>query len=182
MNAMTTCTAVVVLTAASMSAAPQLTKTVQGESKTATVTVEAIQKTTREVMVKRQDGTTDVFYVPPTVKRFDTLKVGDKINARYYETMVLQLKKPGEKDVDTAASATSQSPANASGTAAFQQKATVTITAIDPKVPSITFSGPRGWSYSSRVEDTKALSKVKVGDKVDITWTEALILSIEDGK
>ena len=36
--------------------------------------------------------------------------------------------------------------------------------------------------YSSRVEDTAALAKVKVGDKLDITWTEALLLSIDDAK
>jgi len=29
------------------------------------------------------------------------------------------------------------------------------------------------------VEDKKALEKVKVGDRLDITWTEALILSVE---
>ncbi len=46
-------------------------------------------------------------------------------------------------------------------------------------MPSITFSGPNGWTYSSRVEDKKALATVKVGDKVDITWTEALLLSLE---
>jgi hypothetical protein len=46
-------------------------------------------------------------------------------------------------------------------------------------VPSITFTGPNGWKFSSRVDDKKALEKVKVGDKLDITWTEALILSVE---
>jgi hypothetical protein len=50
------------------------------------------------------------------------------------------------------------------------------------KVPSITFTGPNGWKYSSRVEDRKALVKVKVGDTLDITWTEAMILSLDDGK
>jgi hypothetical protein len=63
----------------------------------------------------------------------------------------------------------------------------VTVEAIekatrDAKAPSITFSGPNGWSYSTRVEDTKALAKVKVGDKVDITWTGALIVSLDDAK
>ena len=69
-----------------------------------------------------------------------------------------------------------------SGTAAVQQTITATITAIDQTVPSITFSGPRGWTYSSRVEDKAALAKVKVGDRVDITWTSAVLLSLEEGK
>jgi hypothetical protein len=29
------------------------------------------------------------------------------------------------------------------------------------------------------VQDTEALAKVKVGDKVDIVWTEAVLVSVE---
>jgi hypothetical protein len=32
------------------------------------------------------------------------------------------------------------------------------------------------------VQDKDALSKVKVGDKVDITWTEALLVSMDAPK
>jgi hypothetical protein len=32
------------------------------------------------------------------------------------------------------------------------------------------------------VQDTEALAKVKVGDKVDIVWTEAVLVSVERGK
>ena len=31
------------------------------------------------------------------------------------------------------------------------------------------------------MQDTEALAKVKVGDKVDIVWTEALLVSLEPG-
>ena len=111
-----------------------------------------------------------------------TLKVGDTINARYYENIVLQLKAPGEKDVDTNEHQTTRTEGTSGGTVAHQRTITATITAIDPQTPSITFSGPRGWTYSSRVKDKAALAKVKVGDKVDITWTEALLVSIDDAK
>ena len=46
----------------------------------------------------------------------------------------------------------------------------------------IRFKGPNGWAYSSKVQDKDALSKVKVGDKVDITWTEALLVSMDAPK
>jgi len=49
-------------------------------------------------------------------------------------------------------------------------------------VPSISFSGPNGWKYSSRVEDKAALAKVKVGDRMDITWTLAVLISAEAPK
>ena len=147
-----------------------------------TVTVESIEKASREVTVKKPDGTYGVFSVPADVKRFDTLKIGDKITARYYENIVLRLKAPGEKHVDSETGAVTRSANRNAGTAAVQRTITATITKIDMKAPSIAFSGPNGWNYSTRVEDTKALAKVKVGDKVDITWTEAAIVSIEDVK
>jgi hypothetical protein len=56
---------------------------------------------------------------------------------------------------------------------------TATITETDPKVPSITFKGPNNWTYSSRVEDKQALAKVKVVDKVDLTWTQAVLVGVE---
>jgi hypothetical protein len=49
-------------------------------------------------------------------------------------------------------------------------------------VPSISFKGSNGWTYSSRVQDTEALAKVKVGDRVDIVWTEAMLVSLEPGQ
>ncbi|PWT82070.1 MAG: hypothetical protein C5B57_09340 [Blastocatellia bacterium] len=182
MNALTTCGAAVVLVMTAASAGAQVTKTIEGEKQTVTATVEAIERSSREVTLKKPDGKYEVIYVSPDIKRFDTLKIGDKIKATYYETLVLQLKSPGEKDVDKAASGVVRTEGRPSGTASHQQTITATITAIDPKTPSITFTGPRGWTYSSRVEDRKALAKVKVGDKVDMTWTEAMLLSLEDAK
>jgi len=158
------------------------TKTVTGETKTVTASVESIDVSNRSVTVKKADGTYEVLYVPAGVKRFDTLKVGDKVSARYYENVVLTLQKPGETPRDSANAAATRTSSGDAGTIAHQRTITATITAIDAKLPSITFSGPNGWKYSTRVQDKKALAQVKVGDKVDITWTEAMILSLDEGK
>ena len=50
------------------------------------------------------------------------------------------------------------------------------------KAPSITLVGPNNWKYSSRVQDVEMLKTVKVGDKLDITWTEALLVSFAPAK
>jgi hypothetical protein len=160
----------------------QVTKTLTGEMRTETATVEAIEKSTREVTLKKSDGTYTVARVGKEIKRFDTLKIGDKITARYYDNIVLRLKAPGEADKDTVSAGKTRAAEGKAGTAAAQRTITATITAIDRAVPSITFTGPNNWTYSSRVEDTKALAKVKVGDRVDITWTAAMLLSFEGGK
>jgi len=114
------------------------------------------------------------------VQRFSSIKVGDTLTARYYENLVIRKKQPGEPDVDTSGEGVTKGgidkPAR---TAAKQRTITATITALDPKVPSITLSGPNKWTYSARIEDKKVLEQVKVGDKVDLTWTEALLLEFD---
>jgi len=174
--------AAMLLTAVATAASAQVSKTVPAKMEVVTATVESIERASREVTVKKPDGTYGVFNVPADVKRFDTLKVGDRITAKYYENIVLRLKAPGEKPVDSENAAITKSDNKSGGTAAVQRTITATITKIDMKVPSIAFSGPNGWNYSTRVEDKKTLAKVKVGDKVDITWTEAAIVSLEDAK
>lgn len=155
-------------------------KTLTGETQTVSATVEAINVSTRTLTMKGPKGNYMDIVVPPEVKRFSDIKVGDTLTARYYENLVIRKKQPGEKDVDTAAEGvTPGGAAKPAGTAATQRTITATITALDPKVPSITLSGPNNWTYSARIEDKKVLTQVKVGDKVDLTWTEALLLGFD---
>jgi hypothetical protein len=50
------------------------------------------------------------------------------------------------------------------------------------KAPSITFSGPNGWHYSTRVEDTQDTREGEGRRQGRHHLTEALIVSIDDGK
>jgi len=155
------------------------TKTIPGDKQTITGTVEAIQADRREVTVKGPMGNYVTLTAPPDAKRFSEIKVGDTITVTYYENIVLRVKAPGEKDVDTDKAARTPSSGAPGATAATQRTITATITEIDMNIPSITFTGPNNWKYSSKVADKKALASVKVGDKVDITWTEAVLISVE---
>jgi hypothetical protein len=154
-------------------------KTIPGETQTEKATVEATERGSREVTLKGEDGTYEVLNVPRDVKRFDTLKVGDTIRVTYYTNIVLVPHVPGTPPLDTASSARTKATESV-GTAAAQRTITATITEIDRKVPSVTFKGPDDWTYSSRVQDKKLLATVKVGDQFDITWTEAMLVSIEE--
>jgi Cu/Ag efflux protein CusF len=155
-------------------------KTVTSEMRTETGTVEAIDASTRAVTIKKADGTYVTTVAGPDIKRFAEVKVGDKITARYYENIVVRVKRPGEPDVVTGTKGTTGAAQDLpGGTKARQLTVTATITAIDPATPSITFTGPNGYKYTSRVQDTAALAKVKVGDKVDIVWTEAMLVSLD---
>jgi len=63
-----------------------------------------------------------------------------------------------------------------------QITAVVLIQAIDAKVPSVTIKAEDGSVLSFKVEDAKNLEGVKVGDKVQITYTRALAISVEAPK
>lgn len=159
------------------------TKVIPGEMTTVTATVEAVDTATRTLSLKLKDGTYETLVAPREVERFDAIKVGDTLTARYYDNIVVRVKKPGEKDLDTAKDALTKTPGvSPGGTAATQRTITATITAIDMKIPSITLTGPNNWKYSSRVEDVNMLKQVKVGDKLDITWTEALLVGFTPAK
>ncbi len=158
-------------------------KTFQGESISTTVTVEAIEQSTRTMTVKDDNGIYETLQAPPEMKRFSEIKVGDKITARYYENVVVRLKKPGEAAVDVDSAAVTRGEGKTpGGTAAAQRTITVTVTAIDPKTSSVTVKGPNGYVYTRRATDKKAFAQLKVGDQLDMTWTDALLLSVDPAK
>ncbi len=155
-------------------------KTVTGDETLLKGTVEAIDHAKRVVTVKDSKGKFVTVDVPEGAERFSSVKVGDKVTIRYYDLVSVRLKQPGEAAVDSAsAAATPAAGAKPVGTVAKQRTITATIQEIDPKVPSVTFVGPNGWKYSRRVADKKMLDKIKVGDRVDFTWTEAMMFNVQ---
>jgi Cu/Ag efflux protein CusF len=165
------------------SAGPAQTVT-KAQSVTATATIQAIDSATRTITLRNDKGEEDSFVASPALQRFDELKVGQKVKATYYESMVFTLRKPGETPdakSDEAALARAKSGLPA-GAVAREQKMTVTVKSIDPAVPSITVTTPDGRMATRKIEDKTKLAQVKVGDKIDITYTQALIVSIEPAK
>lgn len=145
-----------------------------------TAKIVAIDHTARVVTLENKDGQVEIG-VGPEIKRFDELKVGDTITFRYQESVVAAIQKPGQPKAKTSGepAITRGTGPRPSGTIAQQQKATVTIKAIDPKVPSVTVTTEDGHTQSFKVEDKKMLGDFKAGDKVEITYTEALMISVK---
>jgi len=169
--------AVLLLTGSTVSAQ---SKTLVGNSVTASVTIVAIEQASRTLTVKTEKGTYETIQAPPEVKRFSELKVGDKITARYYENVVVRLKKPNEpaRDIEVAAAARGKGTSPAAG-GAVQRTLTVTITAKDPSTSSVTVGAPNGYTYSRVVADKAVFDTLKVGDRLDMTWTDALLIAVE---
>jgi Cu/Ag efflux protein CusF len=149
-----------------------------------TATIQAIDQTTRTITLRDDKGNEDTFAVGDAVQRFKELKVGQKVNITYYESIVFQLLKPGEKGGGTSAEAALSRAKSAlpAGTVAVQEKATVAVKAVDMAVPSITVTTPDGRTVTRKIENKKNLEGVKAGDKIDITYTRALVTEVVDAK
>ena len=158
-------------------------KTLPAEEITVTATVVAIDYKSRVMTLKAPDGILNTMTVPSDVKRFEALKVGDIITAKYHETVILRLMKPGEAAVDSLAGSLAPGEGvKPNLTATAQRSVTATITAIDPAVPSITLTGKDKKTYTHTVTDREALKQVKVGDRLDITWSAAVLISVDSPK
>ena len=102
----------------------------------------------------------------------------DKVNVR--------LKPAGEPPVDrTIDRLTTAAPDALPGaTRSAQRIQTVTITSWDPATGLLTFTGPTGATYQRHLVDTAAAAiaaGIKVGDRVDVTRTEATSVSLQAG-
>jgi Cu/Ag efflux protein CusF len=152
------------------------------EAKLVTVrgTVEAIDKEKQTVTLKGPQKTLTVKVRDP--QKLDAIKVGDPVIGKYYESLMIEVKKPGEgtpgvtAEKATATSKPGEVPAGAIGQ---QVTVTATIVAVDKKAGTVTIKGPEGNTVTVKARDPKNLEKVKAGDNVEITYTEALAISLD---
>jgi hypothetical protein len=172
------------LVATAAAAQPQKTvgDVAVADSVTVKATVTAIAPETRVLLLKGEGGKVVSLQVPEVVKNFPQIKVGDVVVARYVEAIAWELKKPGAPGPGaslTEAAAKAAPGEKPAGAVAAQVKVTVVVQAIDAKKPSVTVQGPEGNLYDVKVKDPKKLEGVKVGDRVEITYTQALAISVE---
>ncbi len=144
--------------------------------------VVAIDTATRTVTLKGASGEPMDVVADPEVKNFDRIKVGDMVVARYLEALTLELRKSGTGSGDvkvTEGAARAQPGEKPAVAGARQVTATTDVIAVNPVKSTITLKGPRGNSMTLNVRNPEQFKVVKVGDKVDVTYTEALALSVE---
>jgi hypothetical protein len=159
---------------------PSWAQITQSQTITLSGTVETIDQSGRTLNIRKTDGTFETVEVPTSAKRFDELKVGDKVTVTYNNTVSARLKPPGEAAVDTGMKgSTMGQEARPGGTTVVQRTMTATVSAIDKSSSMIAVVGPNGWKYSRRVVDPTVLDKLKVGDQVDLTWNTDMSVSVE---
>jgi hypothetical protein len=149
-----------------------------------TATVTAIDLDKRIVTLKGPKGEVRDIKVGKEAVNLPQLKVGDLVTVKYYESLAVEVMKPGTASAAGEKTAIIRNKPGElpGGMAAQQSTVTATVMAIDKKKGTLTLKGPDGKTVIAKAENPKNLDKVKVGDELLITYTEALAISVEKAK
>ena len=154
---------------------------------TLSATVAKVDAKQRLVELKKGEETQTI-QVPPEVRNFDKIKVGDEVVVTYYEGLAAEFKKKGESktvgvlDATTGTARMPEGSGRPGAAVANKVKTTVVIESVDTKTHSVTFTGPSGLSRTVDVVDPKAqkfIAELKKGDEVELTYVEALAVTVE---
>ncbi|MHC4185703.1 MAG: hypothetical protein ACYSR4_07190 [Planctomycetota bacterium] len=147
-------------------------------------TVEAIDYQSREVTLRGPRGNAITFTADERVRRLNEIRAGDEVVADYYVyvSLATELREPTaeekESPLTVVAGAAKAPPSLPPGVGGVSQiRAVVTVVGIDRPAQTVVVRGPLG-----RVADAARLEKLRLGDTVVATYTEAVAISVEKAK
>jgi Cu/Ag efflux protein CusF len=145
----------------------------------ATAMVTAIDRSARTVTLKKEDGEEVTISVPADVKAYDRIKVGDRIDIDYYESLAVSVLPPGAKP----SMSERKSRQTSMGGTMTGKETTVSaqVMSVDPAANKVTFKGPRGKLTTVNVQDPslqQKLPSLKPGQVVQFVYTQATAASI----
>ena len=151
---------------------------------TAQGVIEAVDPKTREVKIKLANGETRTIVASEEVRNFDQIKVGDKLNVKYLESATIELKKGGKAVVARTESSSMERAKpgeKPGGVASREVKLVADVVAVDEKAKKVSVKNDKGEVVSVDVRDPEQLKLIKKGDQVEVTFTQAVAISLEPG-
>lgn len=154
------------------------------EVATITARVEAVDLASRVVAVKGPLGRTVALKVDDRVKNLAQVKPGDEIVLRYVEAVSVALVRGGggrSQTVTTAPTVTAAPGARPGGAVARQTKIVARVERLGPG-GVVLLEGPNARYVEVKVRDPKVVAELKVGDDVEVTYAEALVVDVVAAK
>jgi len=153
----------------------------------ATATVTAVDMENHLVTIQGPEGNSAVIQVTDQVKNLPQVKIGDRVDIQYYRSAIAELVKVDENtSLDTAVSgvkATRPEGDKPGGAIGLQVRRRAEVMFVDPFQKFITFLSPerglRKISLEHSPDLQHYLTELKKGDIVEVTYTEALAISLE---
>ena len=135
----------------------------------------------RLLALESDDGGRVVLPVAEEFRDFSRVRVGDKVVVSYIEAVAWQVK-PSDKGapgVSSRETLINPRPGEAPG-GAIERAVTITatITAFDTASGTVTLTGPQGKSQTIKAHRPADLERIRIGDLVDITYSEALAIGM----
>jgi hypothetical protein len=152
---------------------------------TLTATVEAVDMTTREVLLRGEGGRLATVVAGPEVRNLAQVRPGDRVVLDYQEAIAVEIVRPGDTRPPVGGVAAAgraepgQRPAGVVGEAV---RVRVRIDAVDASAGVVTFTGPRGATRTVAVREPAMRDFVRglrPGEEVDIAYAEALAVRVE---
>jgi hypothetical protein len=150
----------------------------------ATATVEAVDYAARTVTLKTESGEKEIVEVSPEVKRFREVKKGDRVQVQVYRAIAAKMSRhKNNNEIRVQGEVAKASPQDRPGIAGRNDiSSTVTVNEVDLKNNLVTVTGPAGNTVKlavSRPPMQAFIKQLKPGDRVDVTYTEAVAISLE---
>jgi hypothetical protein len=174
--------ALLALPAHAQRATPQPAEIARGVETTATV--ESIDQSTRQVLLRREDGSFTTLRVGREVRNLPQVKAGDRVVLRHAEAVAVALAPPGARDPGRAEGAAALRAAQGErpGLAAAEVvRRRVTVTAVDAGSGTVSFheqGGPVQTVVLRRPEMLEFARSLRVGDQVNIAYAEAVLIAV----
>ena len=171
-------------TPAATATAPQEKPAIKNEALlTLDATVTAINQETREVTLQDSEGESITFIAGDEVRNLAQVEVGDKLKVEYLQTIEIKVLSPEEAEVGAQQVVTggrAEPGEKPAGAAISETTVVAVIEAINKENQTVTLKGPEGNSRTVKVRKPESLEKVAVGDKVMITYTEAMAVKVTE--
>ena len=147
-------------------------------------TIETVDMTTRQVLLRTPDGARATVVAGPEVRNLPQLRSGDRVNVTYQEAIAVQMAQPGTAPPNSATLATERAPPGQlpAGVTTGVVTARVTVVSVAPDGTSVTFTGPSGVLHTAEVWDPQMQSFVqhlRPGDQVDAGYARELAVSVQ---
>ena len=145
--------------------------------------VESVDAKSRTVVLKTPSGESEEFSVDPQVRNLDKVKPGDKVVLRYHVGVAAEIK-PGGTGAKSVQEKVGAQKAPLGSSFDHSISATVIIESVDTSFNTVTFKRADGKMRTVSVDSPKGqefIRKLKKGDAVEITYTEAVAVSLEPG-
>ena len=152
----------------------------EAETATGTGLIVSVDKAHRQVVIKRQDGSTTGYTAGPEVVNFDQLSAGDEVVATVTESCAFFVVKGGLLPGAAGGSVVARAPKGSTpgGLALATRDYSATILDVDPLTRKVLLKyGPNDAS-SIKVGPNVDLTKLAVGDDVLVRATEAMAITV----